>query len=113
VVFSNHVFQAKIYAVLVEGTVTVSSITQEVCGGHITGGTPAAITLGSTNVIGHSAYPWNTVVASNGTTVTIKAKQILSGTGNYNIFVEYLSAHTGGRVLKFTRGGVNQIVFNY
>jgi hypothetical protein len=113
IVFSNHVFQAKIYAVLVEGTVTVSSITQDCCGGHITGGTPATITLGSTNVIGHSGYPWDTVVASNGTTVTIKAKQILVGAGNYNIFVEYLSAHTGGRVLKFTEGGSDEIVFNY
>jgi len=113
VVFSNHVFQAKIYAVLVEGTVTVSSITQECCGGHITGGTPAAITLGSTNVIGHSAYPWDTVVASNGTSVTIKPKQNLVGNGNYNIFVEYLSAHSDGKVVSFQRAGVNQIVFNY
>jgi hypothetical protein len=113
IVFSNHVFQAQIYAVLVEGTATVSSITQDCCGGHITGGTPATITLGSTNVIGHSAYPWDTVVASNGTTVTIKAKQVLVGAGNYNIFVEYLSAHAGGKVLKFTEGGSDEIVFNY
>jgi hypothetical protein len=91
----------------------VSSITQDCCGGHITGGTPATITLGSTNVIGHSGYPWNTVVASNGTTVTIKAKQVLVGAGNYNIFVEYLSAHAGGKVLKFTEGGSDEIVFNY
>ena len=113
IVFSNHVFQAQIYAVLVEGTVTVSSITQDCCGGHITGGTPAAITLGTTNVIGHSAYPWDTVVGVNATTVTIKAKQILVGAGYYNIFVEYLSAHGAGRVLKFTEGGADEITFNY
>jgi predicted acyltransferase (DUF342 family) len=113
IVFSNHVFQAQIYAVLVEGTVTVSSITQDCCGGHITGGTPAAIVLGTTNVIGHSAYPWDTVVGADTTTVTIKAKQILVGAGYYNIFVEYLSAHGAGRVLKFTEGGADEITFNY
>jgi hypothetical protein len=113
VVFSNHVFQAKIYAVLVEATATVSSITQECCGGHLTGGTPGTITLGSTNVIGHSGCPWDTVVASNGTTVTIKASEAVSGAGNYNIFVEYLSAHADGKVLKFTEGGSDEITFNY
>jgi hypothetical protein len=113
VVFSNHVFQAKIYAVLVEATATVSSITQECCGGHLTGGTPGTITVGTTNVIGQNGYPWDTVVASNGTTVTIKAKQVLVGAGNYNIFVEYLSAHADGKVLKFTEGGSDEITFNY
>jgi hypothetical protein len=113
IVFSNHVFQAKIYAVLVEATATVSSITQECCGGHLTGGTPGTITVGTTNVIGQNGYPWDTVVASNGTTVTIKAKQVLVGAGNYNIFVEYLSAHADGKVLKFTEGGSDEITFNY
>ena len=113
VVFSNHVFQAKIYAVLVEATATVSSITQECCGGHLTGGTPGTITLGSTSIIGQSACPWDPVVASNATTVTIKAKEAVVGAGNYNIFVEYLSAHAGGAVLKFTEGGSDEIVFNY
>jgi len=112
-VFSNHVFQAKIYAVLVEATATVSSITQECCGGHLTGGTPGTITLGSTTVIGQNGCPWDTVVASNGTTVTIKASEAVSGDGNYNIFVEYLSAHADGKVLKFTEGGSDEIVFNY
>jgi hypothetical protein len=91
----------------------VSSITQECCGGHLTGGTPGTITVGTTNVIGQNGYPWDTVVASNGTTVTIKAKQVLVGAGNYNIFVEYLSAHADGKVLKFTEGGSDEITFNY
>jgi predicted acyltransferase (DUF342 family) len=114
VVFSNHVFYAKITATLVEGTETVSSFTQECCGGHITGGTSLNnITLGQTTVIGHSACPWSTEVTANVTTVTFKAAQAVEGAGYYDIFVEYLSAHTGGRVLKFTEGGVDEITFNY
>jgi predicted acyltransferase (DUF342 family) len=113
VVFSNHVFYAKITATLVEGTATVSSFTQECCGGHITGGTPGTITLGGTTVIGHSACPWSTVVTANATTVTFKAAEAVVGDGYYDIFVEYLSAHTGGRVLKFTEGGLDEIIFNY
>ena len=113
VVFSNHVFHAKITAILVEGAAVVSSFTQECCGGHITGGTPGTITLGGTTVIGHSACPWSTEVTSDATTVTFKAYQAVEGAGNYNIFVEYLSSHTGGRVLKFTEGGLDEIIFNY
>ncbi len=113
VVFSNHVFQAKIYATLVEGTITVSSFSQECCGGHITGGTPGTITLGVTTVIGHSAAPWDNDVTSNGTTVTFKANEAIVGAGYYDIFVEYLSSHTNGRVVKFTEGGVDEITFNY
>jgi hypothetical protein len=108
------VFYAKITATLVEGTETVSSFTQECCGGHITGGTSLNnITLGQTTVIGHSACPWSTEVTANVTTVTFKAAQAVEGAGYYDIFVEYLSAHTGGRVLKFTEGGVDEITFNY
>jgi hypothetical protein len=114
VVFSNHVFHAKITAILVEGATVVSSFTQDCCGGHLTGGAPtSAITLGGTTVIGHNACPWSTEVTSDSTTVTFKADQAVEGAGNYNIFVEYLSSHTGGRVLKFTEGGADEITFNY
>jgi hypothetical protein len=113
VVFSNHVFYAKITATLVEGVATVSSFTQECCGGHITGGAPGTITLGQTTVIGHRACPWSTVVTSDTTTVTFKADEDVVGDGYYDIFVEYLSAHPGGRVLKFTEGGLDEITFNY
>ena len=111
--FSNHIFQAKIYAILVEGTVTVSRMVQDCCGGHISGGVPGTITLGTTNVIGHSACPWDTIVNANTNTVTIKAKENVVGNGYYDIFVEYLSSHADGRVEKFTQGGVDEIMFNY
>jgi enhancing lycopene biosynthesis protein 2 len=113
IVFTNHIFHAKITAILVEGTTTVSTLTQECCGGHITGGTPQNITLGLTTVIGHSACPWDTEVTADGTTVTFKANEAVVGSGYYDIFVEYLSAHSDGRVVKFTEGGVDEITFNY
>jgi len=113
VVFSNYVFYAKITATLVEGTAVVSNFIQECCGGHILGGTPGTITLGGTTVIGHSACPWSTEVTSDTTTVTFKADEAVVGDGYYDIFVEYLSAHPDGRVLKFTEGGSDEITFNY
>jgi cytoskeletal protein CcmA (bactofilin family) len=113
VVFSAHVFAAKIYATIVEGTSTVSSLVFDCCGGHITGGVGADITIGQTTVIGHSACPWSTVVTSDATTVTFKSAEDVVGSGYYNIFVEYLSAHADGVVDKFTEGGVDEITFNY
>ena len=113
VVFSNHVFQAKIYATLVEDTATVSSFSQDCCGGHITGGTPGTITLGPTTVVGHSGAPWDNEVTSNGTTVTFKANEAIVGAGYYDIFVEYLSSNADGKVVKFTEGGSDEITFNY
>lgn len=111
--FSAHVFYAKIIAVLVEDTSTISTLTQECCGGHITGGTPTNIVLGSTTVIGHSACPWDSEVTRTTTDVTFKAVEAVVGDGYYDIFVEYYSAHPDGRVVKFTEGGVDEIEFNY
>lgn len=118
VVFSNHVFQSRIYATLVEGTSTVSSFIQDVCGGHITGGTPANIVLGTTTVVGHSGAPWSSVTSTNTNTVEYNANEAIVGAGYYDIFVEYLSSHPDGRVLKFTKGSelggqVDAITFNY
>lgn len=114
VVFSAHVFAAKIYATIIEGEYTVSSLVFDCCGGHITGGVGAAdITIGQATVIGHSACPWSSVVTSDPTTVTFQVAENVEGNGNYNIFVEYLSAHPDGVVDKFTEGGVDEITFNY
>ena len=113
--FSNHIFQARVYATLIEDTVTVSSISFDCCGGHITGGTPGTITIGSTTVVGHSSYPWNVVVTPTTNTVTFKANEA-AGAGlaaYYDIFVEYLSSHADGRVIKFTKDAVDDITFNY
>jgi hypothetical protein len=118
IVFSNHVFQSRIYATLVEGTSTVSSFIQDICGGHITGLTPANIILGTTTVVGHSGAPWSSVITTNTNTVEYKVNEDIVGNGYYDVFVEYLSSHADGRVLKFTKGSelggqVDAITFNY
>jgi ubiquitin len=114
IVFTNHVFQAKIYATLIEGADTVSNMTVDCGGGNLNGDTPAnSIVVGPVSIFGQSASAWDPVVASTTTTVTIKADAALTGAGAYNIFVEYLSAHTGGTVVKFTEGGSDEITFNY
>jgi len=111
--FSNHVFQAKIYATICEGTLTVSSINMDCVGGHITGGTPAAITLGEVVVVGHNSCPWSAEVTTTANAITFKIDHAVVGDGNYDIFVEYLSSHADGRVVKFTEGGADEITFNY
>tara|TARA_R110002153_G_scaffold258661_1_gene418135 strand:- start:1156 stop:1911 length:756 start_codon:yes stop_codon:yes gene_type:complete len=111
--FSNHVFQAKIYATICEGTLTLSSINMDCVGGHITGGTPAAITLGEVVVVGHNSCPWSAEVTTTANAMTFKIDHAVVGDGNYDIFVEYLSSHADGRVVKFTEGGADEITFNY
>lgn len=113
VVFSAHVFAAKIYGTLIEGDADVSSITFECCGGHRTGGTGNDIVIGNTVVVGSSACPWSTVVTTDPTTVTFKISEDVVGDGTYDIFVEYLSSHLNGQVVKFTEGGSDEITFNY
>lgn len=113
VVFSAHIFSAKIYATIIEGTSVVSSLTFDCCGGHITGGSGSDINVGQVQVVGHSACPWSPVVTSDPTTVTFKVAEDVVGNGYYNIFVEYLSAHADGVVDKFTEGGLDEITFNY
>ena len=113
--FSNHVFQAKIYATICEGTLTVSSINMDCVGGHITGGTPAAITLGEVVVVGHNSCPWSAEVTTTANAMTFKIDHAVAvgEVANYDIFVEYLSSHADGRVVKFTEGGADEITFNY
>ena len=116
IVFTNHVFQAKIYATLIEGTDTVSNMTIQCGGGNLSGGTPAnSIVVGPVSIFGQSASAWDPVVASTTTTVTIKADAALTGAGAYNIFVEYLSAHADGAIVKFTEDNPasDEILFNY
>jgi len=113
--FSNHVFQAKIYATICEGTITVSSINMDCVGGHITGGTPAAITLGEVVVVGHYSCPWSAEVTTTANDMTFKIDHAVAvgEVAYYDIFVEYLSSHADGRVVKFTEGGADEITFNY
>jgi len=51
--------------------------------------------------------PWDSTIATSltGTTVTIKPANACSGVVRFNIFVEYLSHETAGRLTSVTNSG--------
>ena len=114
ITFSAHVFYAKIVAHLIEDDNEVSTLSMECGGGHRTGGTPLTIAKGPTSVFGSdSTNPWNSAVAVTTTTVALAPTTDMAAAGNYNIFIEYISAHASGAVTKITEGSTDVITFGY
>jgi ubiquitin len=114
VVFTQHVFYAKIVAHLIHADNEISTMSIEVSGGHRTGGTPLDVARGPAAVFGNTnTNPWSSVVTSNTTTVFIKPTIDLTSEGNYNLFIEYVSQHSDGKVSKITKGGSDEISFLY
>jgi hypothetical protein len=114
ITFSAHVFYAKIVAHLIESDDEVSTLSMECGGGHRTGGTPLTIAKGPTSVFGSaSTNPWNSAVAVTTTTVALAPTTDMAAAGNYNIFIEYISAHASGAVTKITEGSTDVITFGY
>ena len=114
VVFTQHVFYAKIVAHLIHADNEISTMSIEVSGGHRTGGTPLDVARGPAAVFGNTnTNPWSSVVTSNTTTVFIKPTTDLTSEGNYNLFIEYVSQHSDGKVSKITKGGSDEISFLY
>jgi hypothetical protein len=114
ITFSAHVFYAKIVAHLIESDDEVSTLSMECGGGHRTGGTPLTIAKGPTSVFGSaSTNPWNSAVAATTTTVALAPTTDMAAAGNYNIFIEYISAHASGAVTKITEGSTDVITFGY
>jgi len=104
-VFTTHVFSAKITAHLVEDATEISTMTLEVGGGHKTGGTSPVVYKGPLSIYGSSSdNPWSSTVATATTTsdvtVSIKPHQTIQTgiTADYNIFVEYISAAAAGQL---------------
>jgi hypothetical protein len=114
ITFSAHVFYAKIVAHLIESDNEVSTLSMECGGGHRTGGTPLTIAKGLVSVFGsESTNPWNSAVAVTTTTVALAPTTDMAAAGNYNIFIEYISAHASGAVTKITEGSTDVITFGY
>ena len=114
ITFSAHVFYAKVVAHLIESDDEVSTLSMECGGGHRTGGTPLTIAKGPTSVFGSaSTNPWNIAVAATTTTVALAPTTDMAAAGNYNIFIEYISAHASGAVTKITEGSTDVITFGY
>jgi len=114
ITFSAHVFYAKIVAHLIESDDEVSTLSMECGGGHRTGGTPLTVAKGPTSVFGSaSTNPWNSTVAVTPTTVALAPTTNMEAAGNYNIFIEYISAHASGAVTNIIEGSTIQITFGY
>jgi hypothetical protein len=114
ITFSAHVFYAKIVAHLIESDNEVSTLSMECGGGHRSGGTPLVIANGPTSVFGNtSTNPWNSTVAVTTTTVALAPTTDMAAVGNYNVFIEYISAHASGAVTNIIEGSTTQITFGY
>ena len=114
ITFSAHVFYAKIVAHLIESDDEVSTLSMECGGGNWVGGTPLTIAKGPTSVFGNtSTNPWNSTVAVTPTTVALAPTTNMAAVGNYNVFIEYISAHASGAVTNIIEGSTIQITFGY
>ncbi len=101
---------------LIEGDNEVSTLSMECGGGHRSGGTPLVIAKGPTSVFGNtSTNPWNIAVAATTTTVAFAPTTNMTNSsgGNYNVFIEYISAHEDGAVTNIIEGSTTKITFGY
>jgi len=115
-VFSNHAFSAKITAHLIESDIEISTLIIDVTGGRRGGASASTLNIakGALSIFGDTtSNPWSSTVSTNTTTVTITPSTNLSGTGYYNLFVEYMSADSGGSLTKIQEAGVDEHTFSY
>ena len=115
--FSQHAFYAKIVAQLLDNQdIEVSTMTLDIAGGE-RGGEVAStldIAMGPMSIFGNTNNnPWSSSVAVDKTTVAFQPSITMAGTGNYNIFVEYISRNTAGELTSLTVGTGTPIEFGY
>ena len=117
-VFSTHTFYAKITAQLIHDSEDISTFVFEISGGkNASSGTSSKdIALGRVNKFGHAnSYPWHDEIDVSPTELVIKPDQAASGGGNYayDLFIEYMSSHAGGKLVKIMENQVDQHSFAY
>ena len=115
VCFTNESFSAKIDAQLIEGDDEISTLSVVCCGGNKAGAFPASnIQSGSVHVFGPaSTNPWSATVVTDKTTVALRPSAAIDTSGEYHIFVEYLSAKSGGAVANVVQDTTEKVVFGY
>ena len=115
--FTNHVFYAKVVAHLAEGTgEDISTLAFECGGGKWDGTTPSnSVVVGPLSIFGvSSANPWDSTVTTTATSVSFKPSETMASAGNYNIFVEYISQSSSGKVSTIEEGtGGAVVTFGY
>jgi hypothetical protein len=117
-VFSTHTFYAKVTAQLVHSTEDISTFVFEISGGkNASSGTSSKdIALGRVNKFGHAnSYNWHDEIVTTPTELVVKPHQAASGGGNYayDLFIEYMSSHAGGKLVKIMENQVDQHSFAY
>ena len=111
--FTNHPFHAKVTAMLIESDDEISTLIFDVIGGKLGGSGNSAYvpTLGQQSIISTSTMntPWSSTIATAlaGTTVTIKPAAACTGVVRFNIFVDYLSHETAGRLSTINTAGTS------
>jgi UDP-3-O-[3-hydroxymyristoyl] glucosamine N-acyltransferase len=115
VCFTNESFSAKIDAQLIEGDDEISTISLVCCGGNKGGTFPTSdIQVGSVQVFGPaSTNPWSSAVVGDKTTVALRPSAAIDTSGEYHIFVEYLTAKSAGAVANVVQDTTEKIVFGY
>lgn len=114
ITFSAHVFYAKIVAHLIESEDEVSTLSMECGGGHWTGGTPLSIAKGPVGIFGSaSTNPWSSTITTSTTEVSFKPTTDMAVAGHYNVFIEYMSHNSSGKVTKITEGSTDVVTFGY
>jgi cytoskeletal protein CcmA (bactofilin family) len=114
ITFSAHVFYAKIVAHLVESDDEVSTLSLECGGGNWSGGTPLAIAKGPQAIFGStSTNPWDSATTTTTTEVSFKPTTAMAAAGHYNVFIEYISQSSAGKVSKVTVGTTDVVTFTY
>jgi hypothetical protein len=90
-------------------------MTLDIAGGERGGdATPLAIAMGPMSIFGSTnTNPWSSGVTVTSTTTVIQPSFDITSTGNYNIFVEYISRSTAGELTSLTVGTGSAIPFGY
>ena len=116
-VFSTHTFYARVTAQLIHSTEDISTFVFEISGGkNASSGTSSKdIALGRVNKFGHAnSYPWHDEIDVSPTELVIKPDQASGGGSyDYDLFIEYMSSHAGGKLVKIMENQVDQHSFAY
>jgi hypothetical protein len=117
VCFTNESFSAKITGQLIEGDDEISTITVDCCGGNKNGGATLSasdIQTGSIQVFGPtSTNPWSSTIVTDKKTVALRPSGAIDTSGEYHIFVEYITAKTDGAVSNIVQDTTQKIAFGY
>jgi predicted acyltransferase (DUF342 family) len=117
VCFTNESFSAKITGQLIEGDDEISTITVDCCGGNKNGGATLSasdIQTGSIQVFGPaSTNPWSSTVVTDKKTVALRPSGAIDTSGEYHLFVEYITAKSAGAVANVVQDTTQKIAFGY